>query len=138
MNAEVPVKNAKELAEYAKAKSASSSSRRPTGTPPHILAFVFKELTGADFPVALYRGGGPAMADLFANQVQAIFQPTTIVMPLLDDKRVQDSRHRGRAALEPAARRADAGRAGLPAADRQFLERALPRRPARPRRSSAA
>ena len=36
---------------------------------------MFKELTGADFNVPLYRGGGPAMADLFANQVQAIFQP---------------------------------------------------------------
>src|SRR6185436_3133609 len=60
-----------------------------TRTPPHILAHVFKELTGADFPVALYRGGGPAMADLFAGQVHAIFQPTTIVIPILDDKRVR-------------------------------------------------
>src|SRR4029079_9319641 len=33
--------------------------------------------------------GAPAMADLMANQVQAIFQPTTIVLPLADDKRVR-------------------------------------------------
>ena len=29
------------------------------------------------------------MADLFANQVHAIFQPTTIVIPILDDKRIR-------------------------------------------------
>jgi tripartite-type tricarboxylate transporter receptor subunit TctC len=88
-NADVPVKNAKELASYAKANVGKFNFAAATGTPPHILAHVFKELTGADFPVALYRGGGPAMADLFANQVHAIFQPTTIVIPILDDKRIR-------------------------------------------------
>jgi tripartite-type tricarboxylate transporter receptor subunit TctC len=89
VNADVPVKNAKELAEYAKANFSRFSFAAATGTPPHILAYVFKELTGADFNVPLYRGGSPAMTDLFANQVQAIFQPTTIVLPLADDKRVR-------------------------------------------------
>jgi tripartite-type tricarboxylate transporter receptor subunit TctC len=88
VNAEVPVKNAKELAAYAKTNGKFTFAA-PTGTPPHILAFVFKEATGADFAVALYRGGGPAMADLIANQVQAIFQSTTIILPLKDDKRVR-------------------------------------------------
>ena len=89
VNADVPVRNAKELAEHAKANLGMFNFAAATGTPPHILAYVFKELTGADFAVALYRGGGPAMADLFANQVQAIFQPTTIVIPLADDKRIR-------------------------------------------------
>jgi len=88
-NAELPVKNARELAEYARQNVGKFNFAAATGTPPHILAFVFKELTGTDFPVALYRGGGPAMADLFANQVQAIFQPSTIVIPLVDDKRIR-------------------------------------------------
>ncbi len=89
VNADVPVKNAGELANHAKANPGKLNFAAATGTPPHILAFVFKELTGTDFGVALYRGGGPAMADLLANQVQAIFQPTTIVLPLVDDKRVR-------------------------------------------------
>jgi tripartite-type tricarboxylate transporter receptor subunit TctC len=89
VNAEVPVKNAGELAAYAKANPGKLNFAAATGTPPHILAFVFKESTGTDFGVALYRGGAPAMADLLANQVQAIFQPTTIVLPLADDKRVR-------------------------------------------------
>lgn len=89
VNSEVPVKNARELADYVKAKQGTFNFAAATGTPPHILAHVFKELTGADFAVALYRGGGPAMADLFANQVHAIFQPTTIVLPIADDKRIR-------------------------------------------------
>jgi tripartite-type tricarboxylate transporter receptor subunit TctC len=89
VNAEVPVTNAGELAAYAKANPGKLNFAAATGTPPHILAFVFKESTGTDFGVALYRGGAPAMADLMANQVQAIFQPTTIVLPLADDKHVR-------------------------------------------------
>ena len=89
VHAKVPAKSLAEFAALAKANAGKFNFAAATGTPPHILAFVFKELTGADFPVALYRGGSPAMADLFANQVHAIFQPTTIVIPILDDKRIR-------------------------------------------------
>jgi tripartite-type tricarboxylate transporter receptor subunit TctC len=89
VNSELPIKNAKELAAYAKANVANFNFAAPTGTPPHILAYVFRRLIGADFPVALYRGGAPAMADLFAKQVHAIFQPSTIVLPLRDDNRIR-------------------------------------------------
>jgi tripartite-type tricarboxylate transporter receptor subunit TctC len=88
VNADVPVKTARELATYVKANPKLVFAA-PTGTPPHILAFVFKALTGVDFTVALYKGGGPAMTDLLGNQVQAIFQATTIILPLLNDKRVR-------------------------------------------------
>jgi tripartite-type tricarboxylate transporter receptor subunit TctC len=88
VNADVPVRSARELADYVKANPKMVFAA-PTGTPPHILAFVFKELTGVDFTVALYKGGGPAMTDLIGNQVQAIFQATTIILPLLSDKRVR-------------------------------------------------
>ena len=88
VNAEVPVQSARELADYVKANPKLAFAA-PTGTPPHILAFAFKELTGVDFTVALYKGGGPAMTDFFGNQVQAIFQATTIVLPLVGDKRVR-------------------------------------------------
>jgi tripartite-type tricarboxylate transporter receptor subunit TctC len=88
VNAEVPVKSARELVDYVKANPKFAFAA-PTGTPPHILAFAFKELTGVDFAVALYKGGGPAMTDFFGNQIQAIFQATTIVLPLVGDKRVR-------------------------------------------------
>lgn len=89
VNADVPAKNAKELADHARANVGKFNFAAPTGTPPHILAYVYKALTGADFPVALYRGGGPAMADLVAGQVHAIFQTTTVIIPLQDDKRIR-------------------------------------------------
>jgi tripartite-type tricarboxylate transporter receptor subunit TctC len=88
VNSDVPVKNARELADYIKAHPKFAFAA-PTGTPPHILAFVFKQLAGVDFTVALYKGGGPAMTDLLGNQVQAIFQATTIILPLRNDKRVR-------------------------------------------------
>jgi tripartite-type tricarboxylate transporter receptor subunit TctC len=88
VHADVPVKSARDLADYVKANPKLAFAA-PTGTPPHILAFAFKELTGVDFTVALYKGGGPAMTDFFGNQVQAIFQATTIVLPLVGDKRVR-------------------------------------------------
>ncbi len=88
VNADIPVRTARELADYVKAHPKFAFAA-PTGTPPHILAFVFKELTGVDFTVALYKGGGPAMTDLLGNQVQAIFQATTIILPVLSDKRVR-------------------------------------------------
>lgn len=88
VNANVPAKNARELAGYTKSNPKFSFAA-PTGTPPHILAAVFKELTGSDFSVPLYKGGGPAVTDLLGNQVQAIFQATTIILPLKDDKRIR-------------------------------------------------
>ena len=96
----------------------------PTGTPPHILAFAFKELAGVDFTVALYKGGGPAMTDFFGNQIQAIFQATTIVPAAVGDKRV---RILGIAAQERSPLLPDVptlAEQGLPAAGRGFLERA--------------
>jgi tripartite-type tricarboxylate transporter receptor subunit TctC len=88
VNAEVPVKSARELAAYIKANPKFAFAA-PTATPPHILAFAFKEVAGVDFTVALYKGGGPAMTDFLGNQVQAVFQATTIVLPLVGDKRVR-------------------------------------------------
>ncbi len=88
VNAEVPVTNAGELAAYAKANPASSTLPRPRERRPTSLP----SSQGVDrdgLRRRLVPGGAPAMADLMANQVQAIFQPTTIVLPLADDKHVR-------------------------------------------------
>jgi tripartite-type tricarboxylate transporter receptor subunit TctC len=88
VNSSVPAKDARELADYARSHP-NFAFAAPTGTPPHILAAVFKEAAKGNFSVPLYKGGGPAMTDLLGNQVQAIFQATTIILPLKDDKRVR-------------------------------------------------
>ncbi|MFZ4409024.1 MAG: Bug family tripartite tricarboxylate transporter substrate binding protein [Paracraurococcus sp.] len=43
------------------------------GTTPHLSAELFKMRTGTDMPFVQYRGGAPALLDLMAGQVHAIF-----------------------------------------------------------------
>ncbi|MDO9707847.1 Bug family tripartite tricarboxylate transporter substrate binding protein [Paracraurococcus lichenis] len=43
------------------------------GTTPHLSGELFKRRTGTDMPFVQYRGGAPALVDLLAGQVQAIF-----------------------------------------------------------------
>ena len=123
VNAEVPVKNARELADYIKANPKFAFAA-PTGTPPHILAFVFKELTGVDFARRLVQGRRagddrlvrqPDPGDLSGNDHRSAAR---------ERQARPHPRHRGAGALAPAARCSDPGRAGFPAADRRFLERA--------------
>ena len=112
VNANVPVKNARELADYARANPRFSFAA-PTGTPPHILAFVFKELTKGDFSVALYKGGGPAMTDLLGNRVQAISSHNHCTAAQGRQARPHSGRGFG-ATIELVPGRAHARRAGLP------------------------
>src|SRR5262249_56120027 len=43
------------------------------GGPGHVAAELFKMMTGTDMPLVPYRGGGPALVDLLAGQVQVGF-----------------------------------------------------------------
>jgi tripartite-type tricarboxylate transporter receptor subunit TctC len=45
------------------------------GSTLHVTAELFKIMTGVDLVHVPYRGGGPAIADLIAGQVQAVFIP---------------------------------------------------------------
>jgi tripartite-type tricarboxylate transporter receptor subunit TctC len=89
VNADLPVKTVRDLVDYAKANPGKLNFGAPTGTPSQILALLFRRSTGPDVAVVPYKGGGPAMADLASGQVQAIFQTTTVILPLLEGKRVR-------------------------------------------------
>jgi tripartite-type tricarboxylate transporter receptor subunit TctC len=43
------------------------------GSTPHMAAELFKAMTGVQMTHVPYRGGGPALADLIAGQVQVLF-----------------------------------------------------------------
>src|SRR5262249_21425910 len=47
-----------------------------TGTPPHLVGALFKAMADVDMVHVAYRGGGPAVTDLLAGQVQAYFGTT--------------------------------------------------------------
>jgi tripartite-type tricarboxylate transporter receptor subunit TctC len=89
VNSQLPVKSARELGDYARANPGKLNFGAPTGTPPQILAALFKAETQSELAVVLYRGGGPAMADIVAGQTQAIFQATSVIVPLVDDPRIR-------------------------------------------------
>ena len=89
VNSQLPVRTAGELANYARANPGKLNFGAPTGTPPQILASLFKAETQSELAIVLYRGGGPAMADIVAGQTQAIFQATSVIVPLEGDQRIR-------------------------------------------------
>src|SRR6516165_5896126 len=45
------------------------------GSPPHMLALLFRQQTGTRFRLVPYRGAAPAMQDVLAGQIDAISSP---------------------------------------------------------------
>jgi tripartite-type tricarboxylate transporter receptor subunit TctC len=71
VNAALPVKNVKELIDYAKANSGKLSyGSAGTGTMSHLSGELFKQLTGLkDLVHVPYRGAGPGIADLVSGHI---------------------------------------------------------------------
>ncbi|PTW83759.1 LacI family transcriptional regulator [Achromobacter mucicolens] len=74
VNPKVQAKTVQELAAYAKSKPASlNMGSAGNGTTNHLSGELFQSMTGASFTHVPYKGSGPAMADLLANQIQLMF-----------------------------------------------------------------
>jgi tripartite-type tricarboxylate transporter receptor subunit TctC len=70
----VQAKTLKELIELAKANPGKLNySTGGAGTLPHLTAELFKKLSGTQITHVPYKGGGPALADVVAGQVQMTF-----------------------------------------------------------------
>src|SRR5688572_20571064 len=70
----VPAKSVKEFVELAKAQPGKINFGSPgSGTPNHLGMELMKAMTGADMTHIPYKGGGPAIVDLVAGRIQAIF-----------------------------------------------------------------
>jgi tripartite-type tricarboxylate transporter receptor subunit TctC len=73
-NLAMPVKTIPEFISYAKANPKSvNMASAGNGTAGHLGGELFKMLTGVDMQHVPYRGGGPALLDLIAGQVQVYF-----------------------------------------------------------------
>lgn len=80
-NAALPVNNVKELIAYAKANPGKLNvASSGTGTPNHLGAEMLKYLAKIDIVHVPYKGGGPAMTDLIAGQVQLQFSSIPTVL----------------------------------------------------------
>jgi tripartite-type tricarboxylate transporter receptor subunit TctC len=78
VNPSVPVKSIPELIAYAKANPGKLSfASAGIGTASHLAGQLFNTMTGVDLQHVVYRGDGPAMADLIGGQVQVGFATMT-------------------------------------------------------------
>jgi tripartite-type tricarboxylate transporter receptor subunit TctC len=76
VNSSVPAKTVPEFIAYAKANPGKiSMASAGIGTPGHVAGELFKMMAGVDLVHVPYRGGAPAMTDLFGGQVQVMFGP---------------------------------------------------------------
>jgi tripartite-type tricarboxylate transporter receptor subunit TctC len=74
VNPSVPARTVPEFIAYAKANPAKiSMASAGNGTPSHVSGELFKMMAGVNMVHVPYRGGGPALPDLLAGQVQVMF-----------------------------------------------------------------
>jgi tripartite-type tricarboxylate transporter receptor subunit TctC len=76
VNLSFPAQSVPEFIAYAKANPGkiNMASAGP-GSAPHLCIELFKMMTGVDVVQVHYRGSGPALPDLIAGQVHAMFDP---------------------------------------------------------------
>jgi tripartite-type tricarboxylate transporter receptor subunit TctC len=78
----VPAASVKELIALAKAKRGTVTfASAGNGTSGHLALEVFRLSSGIDVIHVPYKGGGPALADVLAGQVQALFSIALAAMP---------------------------------------------------------
>ena len=75
VNPAVPAKTVRELIDLARARPGKLNfASAGSGTPLHLAGELFKTITATDIVHVPYKGGGPAVADLLAGQVQMVFE----------------------------------------------------------------
>jgi tripartite-type tricarboxylate transporter receptor subunit TctC len=78
VNPSVPATTVPEFIAYAKSKPGKTTmASAGKGAPSHLAGELFKTMAGVDMVHVPFRGGGPAVTDLIAGQVQVVF-PTIV------------------------------------------------------------
>jgi tripartite-type tricarboxylate transporter receptor subunit TctC len=86
----VPATTIPEFIAHAKASAGKlSGAVGGIGTSGHVASELFKMATGADFVLVPYRGGGPALSDLLAGQVQVYFGPAPLTIDAIRTGRLR-------------------------------------------------
>jgi len=85
-----PFGSVAELVAYAKQNPGKLNySTGGAGTLPHLTAELFKQLTGADIVHVPYKGGGPALTDVVAGQIQITFDTVGTSVQFIRDARLK-------------------------------------------------
>ncbi len=83
VNPDVPARDARGLAELARARPAALDYASPgNGTPQHLGMALFAQTAGIELTHIPYRGSAPAIQDLIGRRVAAMFLPVHTALPL--------------------------------------------------------
>jgi tripartite-type tricarboxylate transporter receptor subunit TctC len=86
----VPAQSVKELIAFAKAKPGTVTfASAGNGTSGHLALELFRLSAGIDVIHVPYKGGGPALAEVMAGQVQALFSLALAAIPQIKAGRVR-------------------------------------------------
>jgi tripartite-type tricarboxylate transporter receptor subunit TctC len=78
----MPADDLKGLIAWLKANPEKASQGHPgVGSPGHVSGVLFQNISGTRFQFVPYRGGGPAMQDLVAGQIDMMIEPPTASLP---------------------------------------------------------
>lgn len=90
VNPKLPVHNVAELVAYAKERPNKLNAALPSvGSMHHLLTEMFKARTGAQIVSVPYKGSGPAVQDLIANNVQMDFDNLPALYPFIKSQQVR-------------------------------------------------
>jgi tripartite-type tricarboxylate transporter receptor subunit TctC len=102
VNPNLPVKDVKDLIDYAKANTGKVNfGSAGIGTIPHLSGELFKSMAKIEIAHVPYRGTAPAMADLVGGHIQLMFDLLPSSLPQINSKAV-------RALANAGSKRADA------------------------------
>ncbi len=84
VNPDVPARSVQELVALAKAQPGKLSYSSPgIGTPPHLIAEMFRLRTGIDILHVPYKGGGQSIAAAVSGETQLVFENPSVTLPLV-------------------------------------------------------
>ena len=110
-----PANDLKEFIAWLKANpDKATAGTAGNGSPPHIGAVFFQNLTGTRFGYVPYRGGGPAMQDLVAGQIDMMVDAPATVVPQLRAGTIKVFALAAKSRLASAANVPTTDEAGLP------------------------
>lgn len=90
VNANVPAKNLKEFTVWAQAqKDPIAWGSAGPGSPHHLVGELFREKSGLKLQHVGYRGAAPAIQDVLAGQIPALWVDTASILPHLEGKKVK-------------------------------------------------
>ncbi len=90
VNNNVPAQNLKEFQAWAQAqKDGVNWASAGPGSPHHLIGELFREMTGLKLTHVGYRGAAPAIQDVLAGQVPAMWVDSATILPYIEGKKVK-------------------------------------------------